>query len=67
MSRQSKNARVLAKARQITEMHKRGEKGPSRGASSQKKNAWWQIGAGDYTSFIKGKGKGKRAGGEAEA
>jgi hypothetical protein len=30
MSRQSKNARNLAKARQITAMHKNGEKGPSR-------------------------------------
>ena len=30
MSRQSKNARNLAKARQIASMHKSGEKGPSR-------------------------------------
>lgn len=30
MSRQSKNARNLAKARTITAMHKNGEKGPSR-------------------------------------
>ncbi len=30
MSRQSKNARNLAKARQISTMHKSGEKGPSR-------------------------------------
>lgn len=32
MSRQSKNARNLAKARTITAMHKNGEKGPSRTA-----------------------------------
>ena len=30
MSRQSKNAKKLAKAAQITAMHKNGEKGPSR-------------------------------------
>jgi hypothetical protein len=30
MSRQSKNARNLAKARQISAMHKNGEKGPSK-------------------------------------
>lgn len=63
MSRQSKNARVLAKARQITAMHKNGEKGPARTGTSQKKNAWWQVG--DYHTFIKGKNKPRR--GEAEA
>ena len=52
MSRQSKNARVLAKARQITLMHKNGEKGPARTGTSQKKKAWWQLG--DYTTFAKG-------------
>lgn len=57
MSRQSKNARNLAKARQITAMHKNGEKGPSRTGSSQKKNAWWQVGNGSYTTFVKGKPK----------
>lgn len=30
MSRQSKNARNLARAKQITAMHKNGEKGPAR-------------------------------------
>lgn len=30
MSKQSKNARNLQKAREITRMHKNGEKGPSR-------------------------------------
>lgn len=30
MTAQSKNARKLAKAREITRMHKNGEKGPSR-------------------------------------
>jgi hypothetical protein len=32
MSRNSKNARNLAKARQISAMHKNGEKGPARTA-----------------------------------
>lgn len=58
MTRQAKNARNLAKARQITAMHKNGEKGPTRTGTSKKKNAWWQLGS--YTSFIKGKGKRQR-------
>ncbi len=58
MSRQSKNARVLAKAREITALHLKGEKGPSRTGSSKKKNAWWQVGNGSYSTFVKGK-KGK--------
>ena len=66
MSRQSKNARNLAKARQITLMHKNGEKGPSRTGTSKKKNAWWQVGQGDYKTFISGKGK-KPGRGEAPA
>lgn len=57
MSRQSKNARNLAKARSITLMHKNGEKGPSRTGTTTKKNAWWQKG--DYSSFVNGKNKSK--------
>lgn len=57
MTRQSKNARNLAKARDVTKMHQNGEKGPVRTGSSSKKNAWWQTG--EYSSFINGKGKGK--------
>lgn len=52
MSRNSKNARNLAKAKTITAMHLKGEKGPSSTGSSQKKNAWWQKG--DYKSFVSG-------------
>jgi len=59
MTRQSKNARNLAKARTITAMHKNGEKGPSKTGTSVKKNAWWQTGQGDYSTFVKGKGKGR--------
>jgi hypothetical protein len=58
MTRQSKNARNLAKARDITKLHQNGEKGPSRTGTSAKKNAWWQTG-GDYSTFVKGKGKGR--------
>ncbi len=63
MSRNSKNARNHAKARQITLMHKNGEKGPARTGTSQKKNAWWQTG--DYSAFVKGKGKGRQQDGQA--
>lgn len=58
MSRNSKNARLLAKAREITLMHKNGEKGPARTGTSSKSNAWWQKG--DYKSFISG-GKKQRS------
>lgn len=37
MSRQSKNARNMARARQISAMHKNGEKGPSRTTPSHGK------------------------------
>lgn len=57
MTRQSKNARNLAKARQITAMHKNGEKGPARTGSTKKKNAWWQK-FNSYSSFVKGGKKG---------
>jgi len=39
MSRQSKNARNLARARQITAMHKNGEKGPK--ATTPKHGKKW--------------------------
>jgi hypothetical protein len=55
VSRQSKNARNLAKARSITLMHKNGEKGPSRTGTSKKTKAWWMLG--EYSTFINGKGK----------
>jgi hypothetical protein len=58
MSRNSKNAKNLAKARSITLLHKSGEKGPSNTGTSKKKNAWWQRG--DYSSFAKGKDKDRK-------
>lgn len=64
MTRQSKNARVLAKARSITLLHKQGEKGPSQTGTSKKKNAWWQMGNGSYESFVKGKPKKGRPDGD---
>jgi hypothetical protein len=58
MSRQSKNARNLAKARDITKMHLNGEKGPSKTTPQHgKKSAWWQKFQ-TYSSFIKGGKKG---------
>lgn len=58
MSRNNKTARNLARAKQITQMHASGEKGPSRTATQHgKKSAWWQIGNGDYATFVKGKQK----------
>lgn len=57
MSRNSKNAKRLVKAREISELHKKGEKGPSNTGGSKKKNAWWQKG--DYSAFIKGNKKTK--------
>ena len=52
MSRNSKNARNLAKAKTITAMHLKGEKGPSSTGSSKKKNAWWMKGS--YKDFMAG-------------
>lgn len=57
MSRNSKNATRKAKAKVITAMHLKGEKGPSSTGSSKKKNAWWQLGTGSYSAFINGKPK----------
>lgn len=58
MSRQSKNARNLARAARITAMHKNGEKGPAKTSPQHGKvRAWWQVGHGDYVDFVKGKGK----------
>lgn len=45
MSRQSKNARNLAKARDITKMHQNGEKGPSRTTPSHGKKWTYRTNA----------------------
>lgn len=43
MSRQSKNAKNLARAREISALHKNGGKGPAKTTAQHgKKNAWWQ-------------------------
>jgi hypothetical protein len=57
MSRQSKNARNLAKAREFSRIRKEGGRSSSPGPKHQKKNAWWQIGSGSYSAFIKGKAR----------
>lgn len=64
MSRQSKNARNLARARQISAMHKNGEKGPAKTTPQHgKAKAWWQLNV-DYKAFVAG-GKKARPGDSA--
>ncbi len=64
MSRNSKNAKVLAKAREITALHKNGGKGPAKTTPKhEKRKAWWQLGS--YTTFVKGSKKPKQADAEA--
>lgn len=61
MSRNNKNAREHAKAKTITAMHQRGEKGPAKTTPQHgKKNAWFQKLGGGYAAFIAG-GKKKPA------
>lgn len=57
MSRQSKNARNLAKAREFSRIRKEGGRTGRTGSKSEKKNAWWQVGTGSYSTFINGKSK----------
>lgn len=58
MSRNSKNARNLAKAREITAMHKNGGKGPAKTTPQHnKKNAWFQKLNGTYGDFVAGNKK----------
>jgi hypothetical protein len=58
MSRNSKNARNLAKAREISSLHKNGGKGPARTGTSTKVKAWWKLGS--YSTFASGGKKGKQ-------
>lgn len=66
MSRNSKNARNVARRKANTAARQSGGGGPkSTTPKHGKKNAWWQVGNGSYTAFIKGKAK--RQNTEAEA
>lgn len=59
MSRNSKNARRIAAAREMSKTRQGGGKGPSSTAAKHgKKNAWWQRFR-SYAEFMKG---GKKAG-----
>lgn len=61
MSRNSKNAKQHAAAKQISEMHKNGNKGPAQTAAKHgKKKAWWQKFP-SYGAYIRG---GKKPGQE---
>lgn len=56
MSRNSKNATNIARARKFAQMHKNGEKGPARTTPKHgKARAWWLLG--DYKSFVSGSKK----------
>ena len=66
MSRNSKNAKRIQQAREMSKTRTGGGSGPSSTSPKHgKKKAWWQVGNGSYTAFIKGDGKKKR-GGDAE-
>ena len=57
MSRNNKNARRIAAAREISKTRQAGGSGPSSTTAKHgKKNAWWQKG--DYAAFVKGRNKG---------
>lgn len=66
MSRNSKNARNLARGRDFSRVRKEGGRTTAPGSKHGKKNAWWQVGTGSYSAFIKGK-KGRRDEAEAAA
>lgn len=52
MSRNSKNAKRIQAAKEMSKVRLGGGSGPSRTAAQHgKKNAWWQKG--DYTAFVK--------------
>lgn len=58
MSRNSKNARNVARRKANTLARQNGDGGPSQTAAKHgKKNAWWQVGNGSYSTFVKGKKK----------
>lgn len=57
MSKNNKNAKRLAQAREISKNRQNGSNGGCKTSStSKKKNAWWQKFP-SYKSFIAGKGK----------
>ena len=57
MSKNSKNAKRLAAAREQSKSRQNGSKGSAKKSStSKKKNAWWQKFP-SYSAFILGKGK----------
>jgi hypothetical protein len=61
MSKNSKNAKRIQQAKEISKLHAGGGKGPAKtGAKHGKKNAWWQVGFGSYRDFVQGKGKKKQ-------
>ena len=60
MSRQSKNARNIARRKEFTKIRQGGGAGPDKTQPRhEKRNAWWQK-FGSYSSFIKGGKKPRR-------
>jgi hypothetical protein len=60
MSRNNKNAKRLAKARELSVNRKNGSKeSPKTHSTSKKKNAWWQKFP-SYGAFIRGKKSSRR-------
>ena len=66
MSKNSKNAKRIQAAREMSATRKNGGKGPSKTEPKHgKKNAWWQKFK-SYSDFIKGGAKAARRQEEAE-
>lgn len=62
MSRQSKNAKNLARAAGFSKIRKEGGRSPAKTSPKHgKTKAWWQVGNGDYASFTKGKKRTEQA------
>lgn len=56
MSKNNKNAKRIAAAKEMSKTRLAGGKGPSRTTPKHgKKNAWWQVGSRSYTAYVKGK------------
>jgi hypothetical protein len=62
MSKNNKNAKRIAAARELSKNRQNGSKGTCKTSkTSKKKNAWWQKFP-SYGAFIAGKGKTPRRG-----
>ncbi len=61
MSRNSKNARRTQQRKEMSKLRTGGGSGPAKTTPKHgKTKAWWQVGGGTYTAFVKG-GKKKQS------